>query len=222
MLLTDAHTHRIPPADSDTAALVNLLPGRKQRVSAGKIFFSCGIHPADIGRFSLHELRESLREVPCSAVGECGLDAFSPVPPEQQEKIFLAQIQLAEEMHLPMVIHCVRRYYDLIRIRRELLPEKPWLVHGFRGKPPVGEALLKAGCLLSLSPVWLLHQTEFPAWLPLDSFLLETDESGIALPVIYGHAARLSGRPADAIGDTLRRNFENFLSGDSSDAGFSR
>ena len=212
MILTDAHTHAIP-SDPDRVAMVNLTPGMEPEAGqpGGKLFFSCGIHPADAKHFSLDQLREILRKVPCSALGECGLDALVPIPREQQEKIFQEQIILAEELHLPMIIHCIRKHYDLIRLRKKCSARMPWLIHGFRGKPELGKTLLKAGCLLSLSPVWLLHQTEFPGWLPQNAFLLETDESNLSLQEIYLHAAKLRHEPLEALAELLQRNFRQFI-----------
>ena len=116
MMLINAHTHSVPE-DSGQLALLNLNPGSPAPLPAKNknILFSCGIHPADTASFSLRELRETLARIPCSAIGECGLDAQLPIPAEQQEETFRAQILLSEELRLPMVIHCVRKYYELIR-----------------------------------------------------------------------------------------------------------
>ena len=210
MRLTDAHTHS-PPGSPDTLALVNLRPGETPAERGGNLFYSCGIHPADIGRYSPEELRETLERIPCAAVGECGLDALEETPPEIQEKIFRTQIGLAEELHRPMVIHCVRKYYEVIRLRQISRARMPWLIHGFRGKPEIGNALLKAGCLLSLAPAWLMHLTAFPDWLPASAFLLETDESPLPLSEICRHTAGLRQEPPESLAAQMERNFRAFL-----------
>ncbi|MBO4648904.1 MAG: TatD family hydrolase [Lentisphaeria bacterium] len=210
MRLTDAHTHALPDSP-DTLALVDLRPGETPPGRSENLFFSCGIHPAEIGRYSPEELRETLENIPCAAVGECGLDALAETPPEIQEKIFRAQIGLAEELHRPMVIHCVRKYYEIIRVRQQTRARMPWLIHGFRGKPETGKALLKAGCLLSLSPTWLMHLTVFPDWLPDPAFLLETDESPLPLAEIFRHTAALRQEPEETLGARMEQNFRTFL-----------
>ena len=206
MFLIDAHTHAVPSAP-DTAALVNLNPGASAE-SAENRYYSCGIHPADIGKYSLENLRTTLTRIPCSAIGECGLDARFP---SEQETVFHEQIILSEELKLPMVIHCVRRYYDLIRLRKAGHAVMPWLIHGFRGNRETGTALLQAGCLLSLSPVWLMHLEEFPDWLPDGKFLLETDESDIPLPSLYEHAIRLRKDSPERFGILLQETFTAFI-----------
>ena len=207
MSLIDAHTHAVPSAP-DITALVNLNPGASAEPAENR-FYSCGIHPADIGKYSRDELLTTLTRIPCSAVGECGLDARFPF---EQETMFREQIILSEELKLPMVIHCVRRYYDLIRLRKAEHAVMPWLIHGFRGNRETGIALLQAGCLLSLSPVWLMHQETFPDWLPDGKFLLETDESEIPLPRIYEHAVRLRNDSPERFAMMLQETFGAFLS----------
>ena len=210
MKLTDAHTHRVPH-DPEQTALVDLLPGSPSSDPDEGCFYSCGIHPRDLGRFSMDVLVETLCRIPCSAVGECGLDSSLTISLEEQEKSFRAQIVLSEELNLPLVVHCVRQYYELIRIRKELVPRQPWLIHGFRGNPEVGQALLEHGMILSLSPVWLLHQDRFPEWLPADAFLLETDESALPLRDIYSHAAKLRGETMEDLAGILQKTFDRWL-----------
>jgi len=210
MQLTDAHTHTIPD-EPGRIALVALSPGEKPGKKAGNLYFSCGIHPDDCDRFSPDELKDTLRSVPCSALGECGLDPRSPVSPARQEEVFRAQIRLSEELKIPLVIHCVRQYYDLIRIRKSTAASMPWLIHGFRGKPEIGKALLAAGCLLSLSPVWLLHQTVFPGWLPHHTFLLESDEKTELLMPVYEHAAVLLGISLETLCQLQQNTFQALI-----------
>lgn len=210
MKLIDAHTHCCP-CDPDQTALVNLLPGSPSSDTVDSCFYSCGIHPRDLERFTSDELVETLCRITCSAVGECGLDSTLPVSLDQQEKSFKNQIRLSEELNLPLVVHCVRQYYELIRIRKEMSPHQPWLIHGFRGNPEVGKVLLEHGMILSLSPVWLMHLDRFPEWLPDDAFLLETDESGLPLRNIYSHAAKLRGETMEQMSEQLQKTFDRWL-----------
>ena len=212
MKLVDAHTHSIP-RDPGQTALVNLLSGGPSSDSDEGVFFSCGIHPRDLGRFTSDELVETLCRIPCAAVGECGLDPTVPASLDQQEKLFRTQITLSEELNLPLVVHCVRLHYELIRIRKEMAPRQPWLIHGFRGNAEVGKALLGHGMILSLSPVWLMHLDRFPEWLPDDAFLLETDESGLPLRDLYIHTAGLRGETPEQLSERLQKTFDRWVFG---------
>ena len=210
MKLIDAHTHKCP-RDTEQTALVNLLPRSPSSDTVDGCFYSCGIHPRDLDRFTSDELVETLCRIPCAAVGECGLDSTLPVSLDLQEKSFRNQIRISEELNLPLIVHCVRKHYELIRIRKEISPRQPWLIHGFRGNSEVGKALLEHGMILSLSPVWLMHLEHFPEWLPDNGFLLETDECELALRDIYSHTAGLRGETPEQLSEKLQKTFNTFL-----------
>ena len=69
------------------------------------------------------------------AVGECGFDALKGPSHDLQEQAFVRQVQLSEQFRKPMILHVVRDFDSVIRLRRTLKPEQPWLIHGFRGGP---------------------------------------------------------------------------------------
>ena len=68
-----------------------------------------GVHPEDSGRVPnsyLEELRDHARHARVVAIGETGLDFYRDhAPREDQERWFRAQLQLADELGLPVVIH---------------------------------------------------------------------------------------------------------------------
>ena len=72
-------------------------------------------------------------------------------------------------------------------------------------------AQIFSSMILSLSPVWLLHQDRFPEWLPADAFLLETDESALPLRDIYSHAAKLRGETMEDLAGILQKTFDRWL-----------
>ncbi|HEY9121680.1 MAG TPA: TatD family hydrolase, partial [Brevefilum sp.] len=88
----------------------------------GKINAAVGIHPnygkawsADL----LEELREISQEPEVVAIGEIGLDYYREhTPHDQQRKMFEAQLSLAEERGLPIVIHNRESTQDLLDILR--------------------------------------------------------------------------------------------------------
>ena len=72
-----------------------------------------GIHPWDAGRIpvaSLLPLDETAQ-----AIGETGLDFARPVPKEVQYAAFRAQLELARQYGLPVVLHCVRAFDEVMR-----------------------------------------------------------------------------------------------------------
>ena len=79
------------------------------------------------------------------AIGECGLDVYAQASMEQQMQVFVGQLRLAQEWHLPVILHCVKCLDSLLALHKEMKPAEPWILHGFRGKPRQLESLLKAG-----------------------------------------------------------------------------
>ena len=142
VMITDLHSH-IPSPD----AVLSLDPSDPSQIPSKAPLFTCGLHPWNADRFSpelLDKLRQMLGRPGCLGLGEAGLDAMRGPAIDLQTAVFEAQARLAIEMELPMVIHCVRAHEPLIALYRRLRPARPWIIHGFRGKPAVARRLLDA------------------------------------------------------------------------------
>lgn len=76
------------------------------------IYFALGIHPYDIHNGVLDEISHYVSHPKCVAIGECGLDYYR-LPPQaevvsykaKQKEVFIAQIKLALEYNLPLIVH---------------------------------------------------------------------------------------------------------------------
>lgn len=162
---TDVHTHRRGPG-----MITSIEPGED---TAGAERLSVGIHPWHADTGDVAAVRGiALAEPRVVAIGECGLDRFRGPSLEVQQQVFEQQIQLAEELGLPMIIHCVRAFNELIALRLKYRPSQPWIVHGFRGKPELARQLVGHGFYLSLGS---LYNLAVPAAVPAAYLLHETD-----------------------------------------------
>lgn len=180
----DVHTHnRVFGPD----VLVNL-PLDEPAPKAGWV--SRGIHPWDtvLPDERLDELftllgREA-RERATVAIGEAGLDGLRGAGLDRQEKIFIRQARLAEDVSKPLIIHCVRAFDRLMHLKKEIQPSQIWLVHGFRGKPALARQLLDAGFHLSFGE----KRNEASLDLALSDYPsrthFETDESQLSIKAI--------------------------------------
>lgn len=105
--------------DIDTSMQARSLAERHEEV-----YFSAGFHPSELKKWQEHDLdrmREICRHEKCVAVGEIGLDYHfddNPSKEEQAEK-FVAQMRLADEMGLPIVVHSRDAAQDTLEILRE-------------------------------------------------------------------------------------------------------
>lgn len=165
----DVHTHDRNP---DHEAIVSISP----RDSFGdNPWYSVGIHPWEADEATAadwQKLEAMAADTRCVAIGECGLDNKRGPAPEIQEAAFRRQVLLAESTHKPLIIHCVGCVDALLRIRREMRPAMPWILHGFRGKPRQAQQLTAHGLYLSLGT---RHNPDVPAAVPASHLLHETD-----------------------------------------------
>ncbi|MFC4259345.1 TatD family hydrolase [Marinobacter lacisalsi] len=151
-------------------------------------WYCLGIHPWYVDEHdegALTELKRRLRQSgpKCVAVGECGLDRLHGSL-ERQMPWFEAQVDMAVELDLPLIIHSVRTHDEVIGVLRRKRPGMPVLVHGFSGSYEQGRALVELGCFLGIGGV-ITHDRarktrSAVARLPVDHLVLETDAPDMA------------------------------------------
>lgn len=136
---------------------------------------SIGIHPWDVdpaAELPLASLREAASDPRVVAIGEIGLDALRGPALDLQQQWLIPQLRLAEEMHLPVVLHVVKTYDRILALRKLLSPAVPWIIHGFRGKPRLARQLTDAGLFISLG---VHHNPLVPAAITPDRLFHESD-----------------------------------------------
>ncbi|SFG56198.1 TatD family hydrolase [Pedobacter insulae] len=157
---------------------------------------SVGLHPwyAKLVQLEgyLKYLNVVARQENIKMIGECGLDALRGEHMEDQITILKAQIQLAEELNKPLILHCVKAFAELIALKEEMRVKVPMIIHGFNKNLILGEQLLAKGFLLSFG-AGVLKDNSGAARLvqETDNFFLETDDSELPIEEIYAHVANL-------------------------------
>ena len=124
--------------------------------------------------------------------------------------MFVAQIQMALKYDLPMVIHSVRSWQEIIRIKKQYARKQIWVVHGFRSSIEAAESLIRHDILLSFGEAVTEELSKARAVigeLNYDSFFLETDESTMPIEYIYKVAAHLCDCEVEYLCDRIRENF---------------
>lgn len=153
------------------------------------LFAAVGIHPHDaksVTAETLHELGCLLKAGKVVALGEIGLDYFYDHSPRQvQRDAFRAQIRLARECSLPIIVHDRDAHLDVMDIlRQEEAGEVGGVMHCFSGDVALARECLNLGFYLSLAgPVTFKNAadvTEVARFVPLDRLLLETDAPYLA------------------------------------------
>lgn len=199
MPLINIHTHLKKPPPDGVIALNSVMAGEKS-VQGNGAFNSLGIHPWQLLRQDEKQLKklffDNLETENWAAIGEAGLDRAISVPFDKQIAIFRFQAELAAEKGLPLIIHAVRSYPDLIQIRKKLPDKVNWIVHGFAGNSQSASALLRHDMYLSIGPSILRvgHRTaDLIQQIPDEKLFLETDNSDIDIRNIYEKVAWLRG-----------------------------
>ena len=178
-MIKDIHTHRIDARE----AVISVNPWEFAPVDG--LCYSVGIHPWQVGRATdadFDRLAECARSDNVLMIGECGIDKLRGGVLSMQTGVLERHIALSEQVCKPLVLHCVRASNELCRLRRQLRPSMPWIVHGFRGNAHVASQLLDAGFYLSYGERF---NPEALAITPADRLLAETDESLLPIDEIY-------------------------------------
>lgn len=202
-MLFDTHAHLDDHAfDPDRDALLAALPGQgigllmnpgcslaTSRAACALarehswIYAAVGSHPdaaAEVTPEVLEEYRRLIRENPkVKAIGEIGLDYhYEDVPRNIQQEAFLAQMELAREAKLPVIVHERDAHADGMTVVRHF-PEVTGVFHCYSGSLEMARELVEQGWYIGFTGVLTFKNArralEVAAGLPLDRIVLETD-----------------------------------------------
>ncbi|MEC3877027.1 TatD family hydrolase [Chryseobacterium salviniae] len=178
--------------------------------------YSIGIHPKSININCIEEQfswMESNITENCIAIGECGLDSFADTDQKIQEEVFLRQIRISNELKKPVIIHCVRKFYELIAFKK--YAEQPMIIHGFNKKESIAGDLLKNNFYLSFGKAVLynlsLQNTLKNA--PLDKIFLETDNDDFDISDLYLKVAEIKNISPEDLHQQILENLETIKNG---------
>ncbi|AZR74425.1 hydrolase TatD [Anoxybacter fermentans] len=158
-----------------------------------QIYAAVGVHPhdaKDVTGDTLRLLRDLAQEKKVRAIGEIGLDYHYDFSPRDiQQRVFRAQLRLAHELKLPVIIHSREADEDTMRILKEEEVDKlGGIMHCFAGDLKMAEECLKLNLKLAFGGVITFPNAktarEVVKAIPLEHLLLETD-SPYLTPVPY-------------------------------------
>lgn len=147
------------------------------------IYAAVGSHPDaadEVDDSVLNAYRTLCRENPkIRAIGEIGLDYhYEDIPREIQQRAFRAQMELAKELGLPVIVHEREAHEDGMRIVEEF-PEVTGVFHCFSGSAEMAKWLVSRGWYIGFTGVLTFKNArralEAAAAIPLDRVVLETD-----------------------------------------------
>jgi TatD DNase family protein len=203
----------------------------------GVLYATAGVHPhhaRNCGPHTIPQLREIAGHPRVVAIGECGLDFnrnYSPHP--DQEKWFIAQLELGIELGKPLFLHSRDAYPRFSEILKQHRIRKA-VAHCFTGGRDELEAYVELGLYIGITG-WICderrgkHLLELVKEIPNDRLLLETDAPYLTprdlrppprarrnepafLPHILHTVAHALGRPAEEVGAETARNARELFS----------
>ena len=154
------------------------------------VFAAAGIHPHDSENAPAdftNQLRDILVQSKIVSVGEIGLDFYRNISDaDTQRQVFKKQLQLANEMNLPVIIHNRNADDDIIRILRQVSPIRG-VAHCFSSDLKIAEVLIELGLYISFAGNITYKNSNLlkvAKEIPLDRLLIETDAPFLS-PVPY-------------------------------------
>ncbi len=185
----------VPSVDASRFARVSKLA---QQHAA--LYSALGLHPINIAQHQDEHLAEleSWLKSPDSkrvAIGEIGLDLYMPDAQfAKQTRLLDAQLKLAKQYDLPVILHSRRTHDQLaLHLRRHDLPRRG-VVHGFAGSQQQAERFVQLGYAIGVGGTITYSRASKTrntiASLPLSALLLETDAPDMPLHGFQGQPNR--------------------------------
>ena len=175
---------------------------------------SVGLHPWHINKVTMNKALKSLDFIASNqrviAIGECGIDRAISISIEKQTEVFLAQNEIAIAHELPVIIHSVRSYSDLLALLKKGYNKTPWIIHGFSGNFQIAKRLVDFGAYISLGNSILKDFSKTNETLiktPLQRVFFETDEASDDIKEIYKKAAQIKGINLNEFVSHIYQNF---------------
>ena len=148
-------------------------------------YAAVGIHPSDTKNAKqddLEKIKELAKSEKAIAIGEIGLDYYwdkEETVRLQQKEFFKEQIKIANELNLPISIHCRDALEDCLQILKENPVKRGGIMHCYAGSLEMSREFIKLGFLLGFGGTVTFKNSirpkEVAKNVPSNSYVLETD-----------------------------------------------
>jgi TatD DNase family protein len=213
----DIHTHNQTPEDN-TLKIINA-PLIQNSFEQSSNLLSLGLHPWHLDKNTIErdfeKLEQNAKNQQIIMIGECGLDRNIDVNFEFQKEVFIRQIQLAEHLQKPVIIHCVRAFPEIISIKKKLQPSVPMIIHGFNNNLQIYQQLIEHQFYISLGSALLnpnANASKVIKMIPKEKLFLETDDKNCTISSIFALASAYSNVPIEILQEIIINNFNRIFS----------
>jgi len=179
-----------------------------------QVVYSVGCHPWHALIYDYHpssRMEAQLRLPGVWALGEIGLDKARGPSIDIQTKVFEHQFFLAQAQAIPIVVHCVRAFAELIPYLKK--SKVPLAFHGFRGNVQKAKAVTEVGGFVSFGEALCFDSGLHQVLAAIDPacILLETDDSELGIEVVYQKAAQILKMDLPELKDLIKNNALRFF-----------
>jgi TatD DNase family protein len=159
------------------------------------IFLTAGLHPGEAGaediEARIHLLEEHIKPGHIIALGEMGLDWYrNHGTPEKQKQLFAGQIELANQLKLPIIVHNRDADREVLELLNAIPPRRGGIMHCFSSGYEAAKQYIEKGFFISFAGNVTYKKArpiqEAAARIPLDRLLLETDAPYLAPQAVRG------------------------------------
>lgn len=174
--------------------------------------YSVGLHPwylenweLDWGRF-LSISQEAL------AIGECGLDKICSTDFNLQRDVFEKQIDLANNLKKPLIIHCVKAYNECLELLSKA--KVPVIFHGFNKKRELLHQIQAKGYYVSFGAAITQEKPQLKiamAEANKDLIFLETDNAPISIQQVYVAATEILNLSLPSLQSIIDNNYNRIF-----------
>ena len=178
--------------------------------------FTAAIHPWHAEGSTLGQVNEMLSNLISQtgliAIGETGLDKVCKADFGQQKLIFDLHLHFADNLHIPMVIHCVKAWNELIVYLK--VAKVPIILHGYSSGKVLTKQLMDLGCYFSVGKQAINPAQGFRESMqiiPPASLFIETDDSGANIQEIYLGVSKIIEIPVQELKIQINKNFKNLF-----------
>ena len=185
--------------------------------NATNSYFSAGIHPKDASFEQEKQLLDWLNNVSnnknCIAIGECGLDSLVPNLNNIQEYFFEKQISLANDLKKPLILHCVRKFSEVIGFQKK--SKQAMIIHGFNKKESIAKDLLQHNFYLSFGKAVLenLSLQKIVEETPINKIFLESDNTQFPIENLYKKTSEIKKISIENLIKQIQENLETIRNG---------
>ena len=212
----DFHTHQPYHPSQGYVSVRSYSPPLLQS-SISQEYFTAGLHPWETAlpenrQWIETELVPCLKQANCLGLGEVGLDRGRGAALPEQQALLELQLDIAKRLQLPIVVHCVRAWSELMASFKRVKPTTAKAIHGYNGSYHVLQSLLAEDWYISPQIRRNGTMEQLVSNIPVNRLLLETDATTLTGFAVAEVAAAHLNASVEAVTRQVDVNTRRFYS----------